>query len=53
MDLNYLYHRQQVSLFRADNAASEPARRIHRELADHYRSRIEASKNLLPIVQEA
>jgi hypothetical protein len=46
MDLNYLYHRHQVSLFMADHAASEPARRIHRELADSYASRIAGAKTL-------
>lgn len=45
MDLNYLYHRQQVSHFMATNAASHVARRVHRELADGYASRIAAMKN--------
>lgn len=45
MDLNYLYHRHQVSLFMADNAASDPARRAHRELADRYAAQIVAAKN--------
>ncbi len=40
MDLNYLYQRQQESLFMADNAASEPARRVHQKLADSYAARI-------------
>jgi hypothetical protein len=40
MDLNYLYHRHQISLFMADNAASEEARCIHRELAERYAGRI-------------
>jgi hypothetical protein len=48
MDLNYLYHRHQVSLFMADNAASEQARRTHRELADGYASRILEAKNPQP-----
>lgn len=45
MDLNYLYHRHQVSLFMAANAASEVVRRAHRELADAYASRIAAMRN--------
>jgi hypothetical protein len=45
VDLNYLYHRQQVSLFRADNAASDAARDAHRELASGYARRIRAAKN--------
>jgi len=45
MDLNYLYQRHQVSLFMADCAVSEGARRAHRELADGYASRIAAAKN--------
>lgn len=45
MDLNYLYHRHQVSLYMAKNAASEDARQIHRELADRYGARIADSKN--------
>ena len=44
MDLNYLYHLQQVSLFMADNATSEQARHIHRELADRYAARIADAK---------
>ena len=36
MDLNYLYQRHQVSLFMAANAASEEARRTHREFAKRY-----------------
>lgn len=44
MDLNYLYQRQQVSRFMADNAASEQARRIHQELADGYAARIAGAR---------
>jgi hypothetical protein len=44
VDLNYLYHRHQVSLFRAANAASNAARRAHRGLADGYAARIAAAK---------
>ena len=46
MDLNYLYHRRQVSLFMADNADCEQSRRAHRELADGYAARIAQAKNL-------
>jgi hypothetical protein len=53
VDLNYLYHRHQVSLFMAANAASEAVRRIHCELADGYASRIAAAKNTLPSVGTA
>jgi hypothetical protein len=45
MDLNYLYHRHQVSLFMAANAASEAVRRVHHELADAYASRIASMRN--------
>lgn len=45
MDLNYLYQRHQVSRFMAENADSEAARRVHREFASAYGSRIEAAKN--------
>jgi len=44
MDLNYLYHRHQVSLFMADNAASHEVRRIHRELAHRYAGQIADAK---------
>ncbi len=40
MDLNYLYHRQQVSTFMADNAFCDPSRRAHREMAERYSRRI-------------
>jgi hypothetical protein len=49
MDLNYLYHRHQISLFMADNAASEPARHAHRKFADGYASRIVAARNRVPL----
>jgi tartrate dehydratase alpha subunit/fumarate hydratase class I-like protein len=44
MDLNYLYQRHQVSLFMAENAACEQARRAHRELAEGYAARIGEAK---------
>lgn len=43
MDLNYLYRRHQISAFMADHATSEAARRVHRELAQAYASRIAAA----------
>lgn len=44
MDLNYLYQRHQVSLFMSDNAVSEEARHVHRELASRYAVQIAAAK---------
>lgn len=40
MDLNYLLSRQQISLMRADAAASPEARVAHRSLARCYADRI-------------
>lgn len=40
MDLNYLFHRQQIERSRAETAASEAARRIHEELAEEYERQI-------------
>ena len=40
MDLNYLYHRQQVSLFMSQNAQCANARIAHAELAAAYQARI-------------
>jgi hypothetical protein len=45
MDLNYLYKRQQVSLFHADNAACDRSRRAHRSMADAYTALIAVAKN--------
>lgn len=53
MDLNYLYHRQQVSLFMADNALSDAARRVHGRMADAYSARIAAAKNARPSAEAA
>ena len=44
MDLNYLYHRHQVSLFMSDNARSKRARIAHGALAAAYLAKIEDSK---------
>ena len=48
MDLNYLYHRHQVSLYLAEQAVSEEARRAHRELASGYAARIAFEKKAMP-----
>ncbi len=45
MDLNYLYHRQQVAQYHADNAACNPSRQAHQVMADAYNSLINQSKN--------
>ena len=45
MDLNYLYERHRVSLFMAENAASEEARHVHREFAERYAAQIANAKN--------
>ena len=44
VDLNYLYRRHQISLFMADNADSEQARRKHCALAKGYAARIADAK---------
>jgi hypothetical protein len=44
VDLNYLYQRHQVSIFRAVHAASAAARRAHRGLADGYAVLIAAAR---------
>ena len=40
LDLNYLYFRQQVSQFNADNAACDNSREAHQQMADGYSSLI-------------
>ena len=40
MDLNYLYHRHQVSLHLAEHGASSAARAAHRAFASAYASMI-------------
>ena len=42
VDLNYLFHRQQVERSRAEGAPSEAARKAHEELARKYEEQIEA-----------
>jgi len=44
VDLNYLYHRQQVSLMMAKAAASLEARCVHRDLASRYAQLIDAGR---------
>ena len=44
MDLDYLYMREQVSRFMAENAECLDVRRIHREFAERYAARIAAEK---------
>ena len=41
MDLNYLFHRQQVERTRAEAAATKEARQIHELLARQYEAQIE------------
>lgn len=53
MDFNYLYHRHQVSLFMADNAASDKVRSIHREFANRYAAKIASAKRPLRLVAAA
>lgn len=45
MDLNYLFHRQQVEKSRADSASSEEARLAHEELAREYERQIAKLSN--------
>ena len=42
MDLNYLFHRQQVERTRSETVESEEARALHEELAKYYEEQIEA-----------
>ena len=46
MDLNYLYHRQQVSRTMAENAACRCSRLAHRGLEKGYAARIAAAKSM-------
>jgi hypothetical protein len=45
MDLNYLYQREQVSLFNADNAGCDRSRRAHQSMANAYAALIIVAKN--------
>jgi hypothetical protein len=51
MDLNYLLSRQQISLMRADAAASPEARVAHRSLARGYADRIRTVQVALGLSQ--
>lgn len=44
MDLNYLYHRHQVSLFNADHASCQESRLAHLSLVAAYAQKIEQAK---------
>jgi hypothetical protein len=41
VDLNYLFHRQQVERSRSETAETQEARTVHEELAKRYEKRIE------------
>ena len=52
LDINYLFLRQQTERSRADNAASETARKIHEQLANEYERLIEdATKGRISFVR--
>ena len=44
MDLNYLHHRQQVSVFMSDNAACDSSRIVHRKMAEGYAALIAGAR---------
>lgn len=44
MDMNYIYFRQQVAQFMADNASSREARHAHQGMADAYRVRMDDAR---------
>lgn len=48
MDLNYLYHRHQVSLMMADSAACSRSRLAHLGLVAAYARKIEQAKSERP-----
>jgi hypothetical protein len=41
VDLNYLFHRQQVERSRAEAAKNDAARKAHEELAERYEEEID------------
>jgi hypothetical protein len=45
MDLNYLFHRQQVERSRAKSASSEEAQKAHNDLAKEYERQIKDLTN--------
>jgi hypothetical protein len=44
VDLNYLHHRQQVSVFMSDNAACASSRIVHRKMAEGYAALIAGAR---------
>ena len=44
MDLSYLYHRHQISLAMAANAACDRSRAVHSELAKAYAAEIASAR---------
>jgi hypothetical protein len=48
MDLNYLHHRQQVSVFMSDNAACDSSRVVHRKMAEGYAALIASARRSKP-----
>lgn len=44
MDLNYLYQRRQVSLFRSQHADCESSRQAHLTMANTYAAQIDRAK---------
>ena len=53
MDFNYLYHRQQVSLMRAEAAACDSSRAAHEGLARLYGSLIDRRRAARAVVPAA
>ncbi|NUS99416.1 MAG: hypothetical protein HOP96_00375 [Sphingomonas sp.] len=51
MDLNYLYHRQQVAQYNADQSACAQSRNAHQAMADAYGVLIGQSKNSIGLVR--
>lgn len=53
MDLNYLFHRQQVEWSRANSSNSEAARKVHEGLAVEYKREIGRATESSPSDPEA
>ena len=55
MDLNYLHHRQQVSVLMSENAACDCSRIVHRKMANGYAALIAKARhsNTLDILAAA
>jgi hypothetical protein len=45
MDLNYLYQRHQISLFRSEHAACPQSREAHRRMALGYATKIDQARS--------